>query len=184
MRSGLADKSMQPSGAEVDPSMKHKAIIFDMDGLLLDSERIALVAFFEATEQLGFRVDMDVYLRCIGTNAEGTREILTEALGRNFPLEELEVVWTERHAAKTARRPVPPKDGAQKLLDWSSSHRLPMAVATSTNREDATEKLRNAGLLHYFSFLVCGDEVERRRTLPRRHLSPERAESPNEHSVI
>ena len=157
---------MQPLGAEVDHSMKHKAIIFDMDGLLLDSERIALEAFFEASEQLGFRVDMDVYLRCIGTNAEGTREILTDALGPDFPLEELGVVWTERHAAKTARSPVPPMDGAQELLDWSSSHQLPMAVATSSNREDATEKLRNAGLLHYFSFLVCGDEVERGKPDP------------------
>ena len=64
--------------------MKYKAAIFDMDGLLLDTERIFLDAFKKTSETLGFEFDMSLFIKLIGTNAVKTKEIMMEGFGNGF----------------------------------------------------------------------------------------------------
>ena len=139
--------------------MKYDAVIFDMDGLLLDTERVAFEAFVEACESLKVRVDRTVYMQRVGTTAAKTREILVNALGKSFPYDALERVWSEKYARGSSAKAVPLKDGAEALLERVRKARLPMALATSTAHEEAVVRLESVGLLDFFELIVAGDQV-------------------------
>ena len=137
-----------------------------MDGLLVDSEKVALQAYIEAAEALGLEVRTDIYLRCVGTNAQGTRHIMTDAFGSDFPLKALQAKSAERHAVITEKTPIPLKDGARERLEWALARPLSMAVATSTSRSGAEARLLSVDVLSYLDCLVCGDEVENGKPHP------------------
>jgi len=149
-------------------------VLFDMDGLLLDTERLARDAFLAACRDLGRPPDLDVYHRCIGTTHQQTRQILTEAFGAEFArteLDELNRRWSARYAARLRQAPVPLKPGAAELLEWLAGRALPCALATSTRRATAETKLRGSGLLRYFQHLVCADETPRGKPWPDPYLA-------------
>ncbi len=139
--------------------MHPDAVVFDMDGLLLDTERIALRAFKAACSEVGVVVDEAVYRRCIGTNPAATERILREGLGPEFPLARVHALWDEKYAAAALGEPVPLKPGATELLVWLAGRGTAMAVATSTVHRLAKAKLAKAGMLEHFEFVVAGDQV-------------------------
>ncbi len=146
--------------------MTPDAVIFDMDGLLLDTERIALRAFRAACAEVGVEADEAVYFRCIGTNAAATTRILRDGYGPGFPLDRIQTLWDEKYAADALARPVPLKAGAGELLNRLAAHGTAMAVATSTAYTLAATKLTNAGIFGHFDFVVAGDQVSQGKPDP------------------
>ena len=145
-------------------------VVFDMDGLLLDSERLARDLFYASCKELGCDVELALYHRCVGASWEATRRILTDALGsRTYAL--LEASWTERYREATHAQPVPLKPGARAVLARLHALGIPRALATSTRRDVAETKLRLSGLLPHFSLLVCGGETERGKPHPDPYLA-------------
>lgn len=153
------------------PGGRPAAVVFDMDGLLLDTERLARDAFLEACELLGLTVDDAVYARCIGSTPLGTREILREALGVGFDFGALDRHWDDRYRRRIEAAPVDLKPGARELLDDLAALGIPRGLATSTGRPMATRKLTGAGVLSYFSCLVCGGETARGKPHPDPYLA-------------
>ncbi len=147
------------------------AVIFDMDGLLLDTERRYEEAFLAACRELRFTVPQETYLRCLGTDAATTRGILGEALGDPDRYAALERRWLELYDNLTNVRPAEPKPGARDLLDALRRHRIPTGLATSTARAEAARHLRQAGLLREFSCLICGGETPRGKPHPDPYLA-------------
>ena len=143
-----------------------QAVIVDMDGLLLDTERIALRTFKDACAEVGAAADEAVYLECIGTNAAETERILRDGHGPDFPLAEVQPVWDAKFAAMALERPVPLKRGVLSLLDLFERSEIPVAVATSTAHGVASTQLANAGILGRFGFIVAGDQVARGKPDP------------------
>jgi HAD superfamily hydrolase (TIGR01509 family) len=146
-------------------------VLFDMDGLLLDSERLAMEAFVRACEDHGWRADLAVYQLCIGSTYENTREILTAAHGEKFPYEAIDARWNDHYHARLSEGPVPVKAGAVALLSHLMERGVPMALVTSTRRPTALEKLETAGLIDYFDALVCGGETARGKPDPDPYLA-------------
>lgn len=146
--------------------MRYKAIIFDMDGLLLDSQRIATQTYIAAFDQLGLTADMPLYYRCIGTNIVATRQLLIDGLDSEFPIDAFMDIWAEKYITAAVDKPVPIKDGAIALLNYLKKHDIPCAVATSTDHHHATRKLANAGILHFFYHVVAGDQVSEGKPHP------------------
>ncbi len=146
------------------------AAIFDMDGLLLDTERIALLTFLEACEHFGIGPQPDVFTRCLGTNQALGLAILEAGLEGKADHLEFRRVWESRYVASITHRPIALKDGAADLLEHLASLSMPLAVATSSNTPRATQKLRDAGILERFDAIVGGDQVARSKPDPEIYL--------------
>jgi HAD superfamily hydrolase (TIGR01509 family) len=151
-----------------------QAIVFDMDGLLLDTERIALATFEEACRAHGLEVERTVYERCIGTSVQGTRDILGGALGYDV-YDRLSREWFSRYEARVLTQAVDVKDGGIEILELTRSLGVPIALATSTATELARTKLRLAGLLDFFAAIVGGDVVANPKPHPEPYLTAARA---------
>ncbi|HTY48201.1 MAG TPA: HAD family phosphatase [Steroidobacteraceae bacterium] len=146
------------------------AVIFDMDGLLLDSERIALEVFNETCGRFGFAPRTEVFVRCLGVNKETSRRVLEQALQGLADPVAFGRAWDEAYALRVAREPAPLKDGVTALLEHLQSLGVPAAVATSTATERARAKLGGAGILHHFREVVGGDQVRRSKPQPDIYL--------------
>ncbi len=146
-------------------------VLFDMDGLLLDSERLARDAFVLACRDHGFEADLVTYHKCIGSTYDKTRELIMAAYGDDFPYEAIDERWSHHYHARLAEGPVPVKDGAQALLTHLAAREMPMALVTSTRRATAEQKLEATGLIRFFDRLICGGETERGKPNPDPYLA-------------
>lgn len=151
------------------------AVLFDMDGLLLDSERVALAIMAECMAELGLVWDESVGLRMIGRNVVDSNRVLREHYGDDARLERLPAAFRARYDRHIAEQAIPLKPGALRLLELLVRHGIPRAVATSTQRERAARKLARNGLLAHFDALVGGDEVACGKPAPDIYLAAARA---------
>lgn len=142
------------------------AVIFDMDGLMLDTETLAREAWYGAMRRWGYALTDDVYLRVLGTTAERTREIFREAFGPDIPIE---AIYDQKQryvdqAIESGRLTLKP--GLIELLDWLEAMRIPKAVASSTARAMVLKKLNRVNLAGRFGAIVGGDEVTHGKPAP------------------
>jgi len=141
-----------------------RAVIFDMDGLLLDSEPLYRVTWQTAAADLDFPIDDVLYERFVGRGNVEAEKILREHFGDGFPLAEFHARWSRDFEERLAASPLPPKPGAAELLDFLDARRTPKALATSSPRELALLCLGN--LHSRFVAVAFGDEVEHSKPAP------------------
>ena len=113
-------------------NVKYKAVIFDMDGLLLDTESMFLAAFMKTCEQSGLEFDMSLFKRIIGTNSVKTKEILINGFDYNFNYDAFRTQWIQNVREDILKNSIPLKEGAVNILEKIKAIPLPMSVATST----------------------------------------------------
>jgi HAD superfamily hydrolase (TIGR01509 family) len=147
-----------------------KAVFFDLDGLLLDTERIAISTFVGSCREFGFDPDLQVYYKCIGTTFSRVKEILTDGYGETFPLDAIAEVWSKKFYEETSDKPIPLKTGALSLLQYLEKEKFKQAVVTSTDQESARRWLANTGVLHFFDFVVGGDQTSKAKPNPEIYL--------------
>jgi HAD superfamily hydrolase (TIGR01509 family) len=145
---------------------KLSAVIFDMDGLMLDTEPVARAAWRQVLAEEGYTLSDELFLQLLGRTTEDTQAILRQALGRELSADNLALrkrahVWQhiDRHGLAV-------KTGLVELLDWLNARSLACAVASSTNQPDATFKLSQAGLAGRFDTIVTGDQVAAGKPAP------------------
>ena len=141
-------------------------IIFDMDGLLIDSERIARELFLLTLEEFGVEINMEAYLQCIGANARRVDEILSAAMADQADYHALKASWQRRYQQHITQQPIPVKDGVDELTRHIQANRQPMVVATSTATPRARQKLSDAGLLNRFDAVIGGEQVAASKPAP------------------
>ncbi len=146
------------------------AIIFDMDGLLLDSEIIGLQTFQQTCEEFDLGDRTDLFIQCIGTNSEATKNILSNGLGPEVDFVTFWSIFCSKYHAETKTKAIPLKQGVIDLLQHIQTLRLPVAVATSTHTEFALIKLNNAGIADYFDRVIGGEQVSNSKPLPDIYL--------------
>lgn len=144
--------------------MNIQAAVFDMDGLLLDTEKLCMQIFRQACETLNLPFHQDVYLSIIGQNSVAIEKVFRRAYGDD--LDALHEEWRVNYNAIVKHQAIPVKDGVIELLTWLKERGIPIAVATSTHKDVANKKLRLAGLDGYFDTLACGCEVKHSKPDP------------------
>jgi beta-phosphoglucomutase-like phosphatase (HAD superfamily) len=144
----------------------NRAIIFDMDGLLLDSERPYRDAWLVVGNKKGFPLTESIYLRAVGRDDRDTREIFCAQFGANFPYDEICADVRVMMDRNTGQGGHALKDGVMDLLEYLAQQSVPCAVATSTMRQKAIGRLERANILRYFRDVSGGDEVTRGKPEP------------------
>ena len=143
-----------------------QALVFDMDGLLLDSERLALEIGRETCVALDLPWSEDAALGMIGLNADSCAAWLKQCFGETYPVEAQRAEFGRRYEAHIDAHGVPLKPGASELLDRLDALGLPRAIATSTAAARAHLKLKKTGLANRFHHIVGGDMVARSKPAP------------------
>ena len=147
-----------------------QAVVFDMDGVLFDTERLYATAWRESAKEYPIDADLDdLIIRSVGLNHTDTRLLFAEVLGEDFPFDEYTRFIGGRFRALVEKE-LPVKDGVYEILRWLSEEKIPTALATSTSRESAVSHLKRAGIFPFFDQIVTGDMVEHSKPAPDIYL--------------
>lgn len=141
-----------------------QAVIFDMDGLLLDTEAIYRLVWRQACAETGHYLSDEFYASFIGRPTADCELLLAQFFGADFPQDQCRVRRRALWQAHIDAHGVPLKSGVVELLEYLERGVLPKAIATSTGRASALEHLGE--LAHRFKVIVTGDEVKRGKPEP------------------
>jgi HAD superfamily hydrolase (TIGR01509 family) len=146
------------------------AVVFDMDGLLLDSERVAQDVLLKAAEILSAPMTSEAALNMVGRNATSCHLYLTELFGDEKAVTAFLEKTHELYEAEFESGRIPLKPGVCDLLDTLDELQIPRAIATSTKRHIAIRKLTKVDVVGRFDFIVGGDEVAHGKPAPDIYL--------------
>ena len=143
-----------------------KAIIFDMDGLMIDSERVTFECYQEILKGMNLTMDEEFYKTLLGKPLKGIYQRFYDVYGNDFPIED---VIKDVHALMAKRfetEGVPIKTGLKSLLEYLKENNYKAIVATSSNRDRVDTILSQAQITDYFDDSICGDEVTKGKPNP------------------
>lgn len=144
----------------------YKAVVFDMDGVIFDSERAVMQCWKEVASRHNIPDIEKAILACTGTTMVRTREIMLNLYGADFPYDEYaresSVIFHSRYDGGR----LPMKQGVKELLTFLKEHDKKIALASSTRQQVVTDELRDAGIIEYFDRIICGDMVSRSKPAP------------------
>lgn len=145
-----------------------KTIIFDVDGTLLDSERVYMQAWQIAGAKFGYTITQEVLLQTRAVNSAVAEAVFRRCCGDDFPLDDIyeERVRISEEILASAPAESLWKPHAREALQWVKDKGYNMAVASTTAQEKTLAHLEHAGLLDFFSVVVCGDMVEHGKPEP------------------
>jgi HAD superfamily hydrolase (TIGR01509 family) len=143
-----------------------QGVIIDMDGVLLDTERVAERCWRAAEEETGFRMPEGFYFTLIGQAMPLIASRLAEVMDPACDIDAFLAVSDRHYSHALSSEAIPVKQGAVELLQLLSDRQIPRCLATSTFRELASHKLESSGLSSLLPERVCGDEVEHSKPAP------------------
>ena len=146
-------------------------VLFDMDGVIFDSETVSVQCWRKAADALGLEGIDSVYTRCVGTNIASSKAILTEAYGARVEPAAFLALTNRFYDAWCKENGLPVKPGAPELLRALREAGVPIAIASSTSRDYVTRELEEAGLLEFFDAVICGDMVTKSKPDPEIFLT-------------
>jgi HAD superfamily hydrolase (TIGR01509 family) len=148
-----------------------QAVLFDMDGTLVDSEKLWDISLAALYEQLGGRLTPEVRASLVGGSAEDTIHTVYIDLGLELDPAAMadSIRWLHDYTAELFDHGLPWCEGAHELLEALAAEGTPMALVTNTQRALTDRALISIGH-QYFSATVCGDEVPRGKPAPDAYL--------------
>lgn len=136
-----------------------KIIIFDMDGVLFDTEQLVRECWKKIADNYKIAGIEEVFYRCIGTNSKATKEIMIKHYGNDFPYTEFREKASLMFHQVTDCEGMPMKPGVVELLEFLKSNEYKIGLASSTRIEVVKAELKQMNLLEYFDVVIGGDMV-------------------------
>ena len=143
-----------------------EAVLFDMDGLMFDTERMYQKAWLQAGRQMGAPMEPEIVDRLRGRNREGCARVCREVFGEEFDFDAMRTACRALMARWIEEDGMPVKPGLYELLAELERRGIPAVLATSTTRDSAWGHLQRAKVDRYFLGAVCGDEVSHSKPDP------------------
>lgn len=147
-----------------------KAVVFDMDGVLFDTERLSMESWRKAAVQMGLGDLEEGIYGCIGLNRTDCRIYLEKTYGKDFPYEAFRRETSQLFAHRVETEGLPVMKGAKELLGWLAGRKVKIALASSTSTGAVKSHLERAGFTDFFQEIVGGDMVEHSKPLPDIYL--------------
>lgn len=140
-------------------------VVFDMDGVLFDTQKIYCRAWEIAAEVLGIPDISEPLIKCIGMNRNDQEKLLNSYYDDSFPFEDF---YREKNIAfdRILAQGVPVKPGTRELLKFLRDKGARVALASSTRMSLISENLKNTGLTDYFDRIISGDSVTHSKPAP------------------
>lgn len=142
------------------------AVIFDMDGVIFDTEKLVLQCWQEVADKYHIPDIKAACTECLGLNQEATVEKFLQRYGKDFPYAEYKAEMRDLFFGPMYGEHLPIKPGVEELLQGLKENHIPTALATSTRTEMVLKELEDAGLRSYFDKIVCGDMVAHSKPHP------------------
>ena len=146
--------------------MKYKAVIFDMDGVIFDSERLVFEEWLALAKKYDLTGMEEVYYKCIGVNATSTRQIFLDYYGPDFPYDDYVKEISASFHARYDHGRLPMKPGIAELLSYLKKEGYLIGLASSTKKSAVEREITDAGLITYFNDLTCGDMLKKSKPEP------------------
>lgn len=144
------------------------AVIFDLDGLLLDSERAAINCYQQASLALSTGIEPEFWIQNVGLGQAASRARLVERLGEETTVALLKM--SRQCSQDNVTKGLPLRPEVMPLIAFLEQHNIPRAVATSSETPQAQRKLEGAGLLHRFAFVCTASDVSHPKPSPEIYL--------------
>lgn len=144
----------------------YDAVVFDMDGVIFDSERAVMQCWKELADKYQIPDIEKAVLSCTGTTMKRTREIMLEIYGEDFPYDIYAKESSAIYHSRYDDGRLPMKPGVVELLIFLKEDGKKIALASSTRRQTVTNQLKDAGILDFFDKMICGDMVEHSKPAP------------------
>jgi HAD superfamily hydrolase (TIGR01509 family) len=142
-----------------------RAVIFDMDGLLVDTETLWQEALLSAATEAGHAIPDEIYNKSIGIRRSQSRGLFLSHFGDDFAFDDFHANWS-RHFRLIAADKLALKPGALELLDTLDQLKLPRAIATSSSRATVEHHLGAHNLMGRFDHIVCRGDYENGKPAP------------------
>lgn len=146
---------------------KRKAVLFDMDGLMFDTERLAVRFWKEAGEEFGLTLGDEFLLYSRGSRMEEAWKLFSRCYGEDADYLGVRAREKELFFGYLKDHEIPVKPGLYELLGWLKENGYKAVLATSTVKEVALEYLERTGVKEYFDGFVCGDMITKSKPDPQ-----------------
>ena len=148
-----------------------KGAVFDMDGLMFDTERLVYENWQNMMDERGYDYDLDFFKTTVGKRKNEVQRLYFDRFGDDFPYWELADLGKARYVERVKAEGIPIKKGLIELLTFLKERGIKTALATSTSRQTAEFNLKSAGVTEYFDALVCGGDVTNGKPHPEVFLT-------------
>ncbi len=150
--------------------MSIKGAVFDMDGLMFDTENLTFKLQRDILAEAGLEFSLDDYKKTIGKRLADLPVLFYELFGESYDFDRFRLECRNAYIKYTEEYGIPVKDGLFELLDELKEKDIKIALATSTTRGSAERTLKIAGVFDYFDELVCAEDVKNGKPDPEPFL--------------
>ena len=146
--------------------MGKKAVIFDMDGVIFDTEKVYLDIWIEVFEKYGYKMTKELYVNVMGTGRKNVIKTFLENFGDDLPIEKMYEEKDNQLFYIIENQGIPLKKGVKELFSMLKEKNYKIALATSAKRERVEKQIKDKWLKESFDAIVCGDDVEKGKPSP------------------
>ena len=143
-----------------------KGLIFDMDGLILDTESISNKLLIDIFSKYDINLNEEIISKTIGLEKKKAIKVFEEYLGDNIPIKDIINLHKKVVNDYLEKNGVPVKLGLIELLNYLDEEKIKKVVATSSYRKVAENVLIRANVYNRFDDIICGDEIKESKPLP------------------